>query len=367
MMFMKSEEYYNKVHGGWLGRVIGSHFGAPIEFFPYSDLTEKYCQGGMREITGYIEPVDPDHINDDEIYEIIGLLTLEKHGLDITASDIAEEWADKLYDMQFTAEKVALDNIRKGIMPSDSASLENGNIWFDAIGGQMKGDIWGLLAPSCPEVATEYARIDGMVAHQGIGIDGEVFIAAMISNAFTESRIPVLIDESLKHLPNDSTYRQFIEKTREIHENHQHWREARENIMDEWETILQKLKMAASGDRKEQFLEFLSGVHVIPNAGIIVLSLLYGDDDPVDRFGRPACLAGMMGLDTDCNCGNVGTIMGTIVGANDIPAAWKDPLRNTFKTCVKGHEDWKITELAERTCEMGKKIVESKCSSKITS
>ncbi|MFW9997453.1 MAG: ADP-ribosylglycohydrolase family protein [Candidatus Odinarchaeota archaeon] len=358
---MNTDDYYSRVHGGWLGRVIGSHFGAPIEFFPYYELTKKYCQNGKREVKGYIEPVNPDQVNDDEIYEIIGLLALEKYGISITSAEIAEEWADKLYGMQYTAEKIALDNIRKSITPPDSASLENGNIWYDAIGGQMKGDIWGLLTPGCPEMAAEYARIDGMVAHQGAGIDGEVFIATMISNAFKESRIPDLIDESLEHLPDESIYHQFISKTVQIYENHRYWREAREKMMDEWEKVLRMLRNEASGDRKEQFLEFLPVVHVIPNAGIIVLSLLYGEDDPDDRFGRPICLSGMMGLDTDCNCGNVGAIMGTIIGADKIPGSWKNPLRDTFKTYVKGHENWKISELAERICEMGKKILENKC------
>jgi hypothetical protein len=27
---MNSAEYYNKVQGGWLGRVAGSHIGAPL-------------------------------------------------------------------------------------------------------------------------------------------------------------------------------------------------------------------------------------------------------------------------------------------------------------------------------------------------
>jgi ADP-ribosylglycohydrolase len=137
---MDYDTYYDKVHGAWLGRVAGSHFGAPLEFRPFSSIQKKYCAGGQKEITGYVKPVDADQVNDDEIYEIVGLVTLEAKGVDITSEDIAREWDRRLYKMQFTAERVALKNIRKGIMPPDCASEANGNIWYDAIGGQMKAE-----------------------------------------------------------------------------------------------------------------------------------------------------------------------------------------------------------------------------------
>jgi hypothetical protein len=67
-------------------------------------------------------------------------------------------------------------------------------------------------------------------------------------------------------------------------------------------------------------------------------------------------------MDTDCNCGNIGTIMGTVLGADRIPKKWTDPLQDTFRTYVRGYEDWKISELAKRICAAGQKIVEEKCS-----
>ena len=352
-----SDTYYDRAHGAWLGRVAGSHFGTPLEFRPYSYTQRKYCDGGRNEITAYVSPVDPNRVNDDEIYEIVGLVTLETKGLDITSEDIAREWDKRLYGKQYTAEKVALDNIRKGLLPPDCASEANGNIWYDAIGGQMKADIWGLIAPNCPEIAAQYARIDGQVAHQGVGVEGEVFVAAMVANAFGESDVRELIGKSLELLPPESAYRRFVEKTLSIYQKHSAWRPAREEMLQEWYTIRRELRKASALKRRLVFLNgFLSGLHVLPNAGIIVLSLLYGASDPVDPFGRTVCIGGMMALDTDCNCGNLGTIMGTILGAKGIPPAWKDPLQDTFHTYVKGYEDWAISELAQRICQVGREV-----------
>ena len=269
---MNSDEYTNKVYGAWLGRVAGSHLGAPLEFRPFSHIQRKYCAGGRKELTGYVRLVDPDQVNDDEIYEIVGLLALEEKGIDITSADIAREWDKRLYKMQFTAEKVALNNIRKGLMPPDCASEAYGNIWYDAIGGQMKADIWGLIAPNCPKVAAHYAEIDGKVAHQGVGVEGEIFIAGMVSNAFHEHDVKCLILESLELLPPESAYRQFVETTVSMHQKHDSWRSAREEMLREWRQIRAALRKDASFKRRFVYLNgFASGLHVLPNAGIIVL------------------------------------------------------------------------------------------------
>jgi len=57
--------------------------------------------------------------------------------------------------------------------------------------------------------------------------------------------------------------------------------------------------------------------------------------------------------------------MGAIYGADKISAKWKDPLQDTFSTFVKGHEKWKISELARRIANIGEKIIQEKASNKI--
>ena len=362
---MNYEDYYTKVHGGWLGRLVGSQLGTPLEFKPYRYINWKYCSKGTKDITYYVHNINPKAVNDDEIYEIIGLLALEIKGLDISANDIAHLWNKLLYKKQYTAEKVALNNIRKGIYPPDSGSLKYGNIWYDAIGAQMKADIWGLISPGCPKIAAEYAQIDGSVTHQGVGIDGEIFLAAMVANAFEVSDIPTLISSSLEILPKTSEYRKFIEKCIEIYHKNPKWRDGRTQMLHEWDKIRIQLKnQADSWYRKNHYLGFWNFLHVLPNAGVITLSLFYGSNDITDPFGRPICIAGMMALDTDCNCGNIGTVMGTILGADKLPNKWISPLNNEFHTCVKDYEDWKISELSRRIAKMGVKVMKGKCPEK---
>ena len=76
------KEYYNRVLGSWTGRVAGDFVGIPVELKSYEVIKNKY-----GEIRNYPEAINLDHVNDDEMYEIIALIALEKYGVDITAKD----------------------------------------------------------------------------------------------------------------------------------------------------------------------------------------------------------------------------------------------------------------------------------------
>ena len=365
------KNYYNKVLGSWLGRIAGDFVGAPVEFMPYNDRKKKF-----GDITYYPKPIDLSYVNDDEMYEICALIALEKYGINLTAKDIAEEWKERLYDQNFTAEYIALQNLRSGILPPLSG--QHNNIYFDAIGAQMRADIWGQVTPGSPELAKAYAMMDASISHASIGIEGEIYVASMISNAFFENDVKEIVEKSLKILPNpsNSLYTQMVMKAMEIYEgNSDNFQEGREYLMHYWEKILLK-KIAVEGvkgsksesllnRKRKRYLTFNRGLHVLPNIGIIILSLLYGREDEIDPFGRSICISAMMGLDTDCNCGNIGAILGAMLGSSAIPSKWSEPLQDHFSTYVKGYEAWKITELARRVTEVGKKIIEEKCQGEI--
>ncbi|MHA1796842.1 MAG: ADP-ribosylglycohydrolase family protein [Candidatus Helarchaeota archaeon] len=349
-MKLERKEYFDKVYGSWLGRCIGSALGAPLEFRPYAYIKWKH-----GEIKYFVKPIKSSVYNDDEMYEIVGLLALERQGISLTSEMIGKEWLRELYTMMYTAEKVAFNNMKRGVLPPDSGKEEN-NVYFDFIGAQMKGDIWGQVAP-CPEVAAEYARIDGKVAHDGDGVFGEIFVAVLVSLGFKSQDMNENIKEALKYIPKNSQYARIVNLVRKLHSKYDNWRIALKKLLKHWKSIKWNLIHQSSFKRKLILLSPLSNVHVLPNAGIITLSLLYGNGD----FEKSICLAAMCAMDTDCNCGNVGAILGTI-GEKRIPKKWKNPLNDIFKTKTKSIEKIKISELAKRTCNVGEKIIKEKCS-----
>ncbi|MFX1455844.1 MAG: ADP-ribosylglycohydrolase family protein [Promethearchaeota archaeon] len=369
-MEISSKEYYNKVFGSWIGRVVGDFVGVPVEARPYKFILEKY-----GDITDYPEPINLNHVNDDEMYEIVALLAMEKYGINITSQQIAQEWLNLLNreDNIFTAEIIAYNNLKAGILPPTSGILNN--FYYDFIGAQMRADIWGQITPGCPKIAKEYAEIDGCISHAGVGIEGEVYLAVLISQAFFESDVRNNIEAALKHLPpkEESLYTQTVLKAIDIYEkNKTDFRAARQILIEEyWLKELVNKVVTSSLVFKRGFVRSIilntgmGMIHTLPNIGIIILSLLYGAQDKQDPFGRSICIAAMMGYDTDCNCGNIGALMGVMYGEDKILPKWKDPLQDTFSTFVRNHEKWKISELARRVTNIGEKVIKEKGNNKI--
>jgi len=363
MKEISHKDYYNKVLGSWIGRVAGDFVGAPVELKSQNYIKKKY-----GEIINYPEPIDLNYVNDDEMYEIVALIALEKYGIDLTSKDIAQEWINLLSNEKFifTAEKIAYNNLKSHIFPPKSGILNN--FYYDFIGAQMRADIWGQITPGCPELAKKYAERDGSISHAGIGIEGEVFIASLISQAFFENDIQTNIELAFNFIPSEeeSLYTHIIKKAIQLYtQNPKKFKKARNILIrDYWRKVIVNKLIKNSKDfpieRRIILNSLVGGVHVLPNIGIIILSVLYGAEDKDDPFGRSICIAAMMGLDTDCNCGNIGAILGAQLGADKIPSKWKEPLQDTFSTYVKGYEKWKISELARRITNIGENVVKKK-------
>ena len=56
--------------------------------------------------------------------------------------------------------------------------------------------------------------------------------------------------------------------------------------------------------------------HVIPNHALMIMAALYAPDD----FSRAEAIVCTSGWDTDCNAGNVGCLLGAMLGLDGIEA-----------------------------------------------
>ncbi len=280
--------------------------------------------------------------DDDTLYQIIGLHSLEEFGADVTSEQIAQEWLIHLGPPGegMLAEQIAHRRIRDGIMPPESGKHSAS----EAIGGQMKGEIWGLVCPGDARKAAEYGRRDGLVAHAGNGVYGEMFVAAVIAESFKVDAaswkgnpkkavrdIRRLLLAGLRHIPSDSEYAATVTWVMRMHEDGIPWRETLRRIVKKYPNPCNPL----FGD-----------------AGIVVLGLLYGEGD----FEKSLCITAMCGQDADCNAATVGALLGCLHGAKALPEKWTKPLDDTFRcysTNLPNWNEWKITELAKQICQTG--------------
>lgn len=87
--------------------------------------------------------------------------------------------------------------------------------------------------------------------------------------------------------------------------------------------------------------------HVVPNHALVMLGLLWGDDD----FQTSLSIVNTAGWDTDCNSGNVGCLLGIKNGLDGIDAGpdWRGPVEDRlFLSSAEGGAS--VTDAVTQTC-----------------
>ena len=226
-----------------------------------------------------------------------------------------------------SAEHTMYLNLRNGINAPRSGSAEqNGYIMAGQIGGQIFIDPWGYVCPGDFHKAARYARKAASLAWDGEGIWGGMFIAACISAAFQSHDISDVISKGLQVIPEDSQYAAVVRDVIRWHALNP----------DDWRGCLEHIKKDYWMDR------FIGNCHIIPNAAIMILSMLYGKGE----FSRSLSICNMCGFDTDCNAGNIGSILGVLNGLDDMDIRKWFPEINDFQAASSTIGSLNITDVA---------------------
>lgn len=318
---MIPQDYDERVYTGWLGKCIGVRFGAPLENWTYEEIRDN-----LGELRSYLNE-DRNKIfkpDDDTALPMILIRALEDYGAtsEISAEAMGKTWLNYLADEQGTlwwggygisTEHTAYRNLQAGIKAPMSGSIAmNGKTLAEQIGGQIFSDIWGLVAPNQPELAADLAEKAASVSHDGNGIFGGRFIAAMVSAAFSENKPLKLLKIGLEQIPVGCEYARVIHAMIDFHNQYP----------EDWHACYAHLKANFGYDK------YSGVVHIIPNAGVIALAMLYGEGN----FSRTIQIANMAGWDTDCNVGNVGAIVGVAVGIDGIDTTWRERMNDLLIT-----------------------------------
>jgi ADP-ribosylglycohydrolase len=305
----------SRVYQGWLGQLAGGAFGTCIEGYHTSQIQKVY-----GDIDSYI--TQPETMNDDVVYELVLLDMFENKGRLFTSKDLGLEWVRQI-PFGWSAEWVALENLRAGMIPPRSASFRNP--YSDWIGAQMRGMVCGMLAPDRPLEAARMGYVDASVSHCANGIYGEIFSAVLVSMAFDQSDPHKLISQALRYIPQRSEYHALAEECLAIMGRNDDFRSA-------W-TVL---------DRR---FEEYNWIHAYPNLAADLLALWYGGGDFTESFK----ILAYAGMDVDCNAGLVGNILGII---KPVPEKWSAPLDDLLETYLPGKERLSIRKLSERTARL---------------
>ena len=334
----------DRIHGAWLGRVIGCMLGKPVEgrehdwiraylqnaeAWPLADYFPEESRGpdGRKAgldvacCRGNVHAGMPD---DDTNYTIIALRLIEEKGYAFTTADVGRLWLSLLpYNAACTAEHQAYTNLVNEL-PIAEVPLYL-NPYREWIGAQIRADFFGYVTPGSPEHGAELAFRDAALSHVKNGIYGEMLMAATISAALVCDSVEDAIRIGLTEIPRRSRLAEAVRDVLDWHKQMPDWPQAFEAVMRTY--------------------GHYHRVHTINNAAIVLLGLLYGEGD----FTRTIGIAVSCGLDTDCNGATAGSICGALIGADAIPSTWSWPLNDTLCSTVSGLAECRISDLAART------------------
>jgi len=312
-------DYTERVYAGILGKLIGVYLGRPFEGWSYERIIKD-----LGEIDYYVnDRISWDHplvVSDDDVtgtFTFLRALSDYGNSQDLTPAQIGQSWLNYIIEERTilwwggfgnSTEHTAYLRLKNGVSAPASGSIElNGSIIAEQIGAQIFIDGWAMVAPGNPELAADLAKRAASVSHDGEAIYASQVLAAMEAQAFVESDINKLLDLGVSFIPKDSVIYRMISDIREWHAAEPDWHKGREKLAGIY-----------------NYENYGGNCHIVPNHGLIILGLLYGDSD----FNQSMLVVNTAGWDTDCNSGNLGCLLGikdglaTFDNGND----WRGPL-----------------------------------------
>ncbi|MBR4462573.1 MAG: ADP-ribosylglycohydrolase family protein [Erysipelotrichaceae bacterium] len=306
------QEYLNKTYASWLGKNIGIRLGAPIEGWTYEQIMEKY-----PAIQGYLVDYDIFAADDDSNGPLFFADALEHTG-DPSAEEIGNVFLNVMQEYKgffwwggvgVSSEHTAYENLKNGIHAPESGSKKtNGEMIAEQIGGQIFSDCWGYVSGYDSKIAKDLARKAASVTHDGNGMEGATFVAVAICLAYQSDDIHEVLKETLKYLDPKMEYYRVMKDIMDYHETHP----------DDWRECLSYIHAHYGYDR------YPGTCHIIPNSALMMMAMCYGEND----FSKTISMLAQSGWDTDCNCGNVGSIMGALTGLEGIDPKWIVPIND---------------------------------------
>ncbi len=343
---VKKSELKNKISGGWYGRIAGCSLGKPIEcalsciekilkmtnnyplkrYIYSSDLTKE-----VREETGfpfpdniYFDQIDYAPVDDDTNYTVLAQILIDRYGKNFTSENVINNWVTLQPECSYcTAEIIAYRNYLNGFIPPNTATYKNP--CRELIGAQIRGDYYGYINPGNPHLAAKMAYKDAYISHVKNGIYGEMFISAMIATAFISNDPEEIIKSGLHEIPKTCRLYEYIVNL---------LKDVKNGVKDE--KILQKIHKDYCDKTKH------GEIHTISNAAIVCLNLMRY---PLD-YAKGICSTVQMGYDTDCNGATLGSILGIMLGKNNIPEYWTKPFNGKLFAV---NTMYKIEDLINKT------------------
>ncbi len=317
-------DYYNKVLGGWLGKSLGGVIGAPFENH------KQYNHRTMDNI--WPEALAP---NDDLDIQVVWLEALQERGLYLSSADLTEFWQDRCW-YNFCEYGIFLNNVQRGIAAPLSGTWNN-DFFVESEGCPIRSEIWGFICPGNPQLAAEYAKLDGQLDHGGISVEIEQFLSAAAAQAFVTDDLAEILQAGLSVIPSASPAALAVAEVRQICDQYP-------DAYDAWRILIRRY-----GDRDAS--------KAITNHVIVLMALFLGESN----FKKTMTICVNSGWDTDCTAATAGALLGVMHGTKIMPEDWMKKLGDNLICNVEvKHKTAPIVDFAKETCFLGVEMTAEK-------
>ena len=351
MLSSLPSDFESRLEGAWLARCAGCTLGSIVEGWKVERM-EKWAAylGDPFPLVDYWSQAEQPHLprlkasvrhdytpskmdgvpsDDDLNYTVLGLLILEEFGPDFSVEDVGAAWV-KYLPFAFTAEGVALDNLRNGVPAMEAGGLNNP--CQNYIGADIRSDPWGYAAPGWPEKAAEFAWRDAMISHRRNGIFAAMYFSAAIAAAFAVDDPMEALHIGLEEIPADSITAREIRWALDLAPSITGYKQADALVQERYPGLWKS--------------------HSLQNNALTIWGLAVGGDDFTKVIGETVS----MGQDNDCTAATAGSIFGAVYGADAIPEHWTRNFNNKQHSYLNDLPLIAIDDTLERFKAQAKKI-----------
>ena len=324
------EQLRDHIYGGWVGMLIGGLEGLPREFkysnSPRATLPEfEFLPGGARS-------------DDDNDFEWTHLWFMDQEGvLKLPYPRLVAIWKANMNQGIWVANRRARELMDQGVVPPETGSTARNPHAGYNLSGQFCVEAYGLIAPGMPPVAADLGLHYARIAVSEEPLQATQFWTSLISLlVFHDGAMDPALTRALAAVDPKSAMAEVVADARRLHQQHPgDWKAARQAMHEKW--LLQRR---------------WNGNSTPVNGGMVVLALLYGQDD----FYRTLQYAMAFGHDADCNAATAGAALGCRLGFQHIAALpqYRMPDRYVNRTRPSLPAECKVSDQVEtllRVCE----------------
>lgn len=269
--------------------------------------------------------------DDTDIEYMYQYLLFTQHTIFLTPEQIRDGWLKHIKQEEenylWVSNQKAFDLMQDGILPPETGKASN-NEYFEMIDAQLTTEIFGLFAPTRPELAKKMAYLPIRTTASGNAAYIAEFYASMYAlasipkpNLTSKEKIQWMAMQARKTLPDSSYAALMFDFVQRKYNSGIPWEQTRDSIYYRYQVnqmdgyLITDQHLYCNGC-------FAAGI----NFAASLVSLFYGEGNFMETI-KIGCLCGW---DADNPTATWGGLLGFMIGKNGIENAFNKKFSNKF-------------------------------------